>query len=920
MVYEKFLGFLTKHPKTGNGEHTHTIYGGKYGGSYTIPNEKIEELYKLYHKSVFVKKDQFSIVEKVQPICRLVVDLDFKYKNKLETRQYNPKVLQSIIQMVFDSIDEHYICSEDQKVCFVMEKKTFLDAPQKNYQSKDGVHLLFPYIVAEKETYLILRKTIIQNDITEFFEKESMIPPSNSIEEIFDEKIYISGNWFLYGSGKPNEINYKLSSIYKQNGDTLSTLSTELYLENPHEIIHLNSVSLQDSINVEYNEDTIEQLGEKQFKKKSLLNSISSDSLESLEEYNNPEMIMTKAQKYDSNVTKKLIDCLSIERASDCKTWIDVGYCLHSISPSTMLPYWIAFSKKWSMYANDDECKKQWEYMNKTNHPQYTISSLHYWARKDNYEKWQTIIKESLEDLVKISIKGDKSTGPHADVANVIYHYFKDIFVCGNIKENSWYYFNEKLGGKWESTEQGHILRSRLSSDIVDLYMFYQKKYQDELKTEEEDSDQSINLNNKITNICKVIVKLKDSSYKDKIMKECREYFYDKAFMEKLNDKKNLFGFENGIYDLDKSVFREGLPDDYISISCGLIMPVIKSTMPIKINDILDEVEEIPQYKELQRGLDDFLRKVFPLEEVREYTLRFLASCLSGDIREEKFYFWTGCGGNGKSKLVELMDYAFGDYSRTMDVAYLTTKRGSSSAASPELESIKHARFVCMSEPEKTDQIYVGKLKQMTGGDKMTTRGLFKETTQFKPQFKMVLMCNDLPKLAGNDGGIWRRIEVVKYIAKFTDNPKPCPAAPHQYLADEQLSSKLKEWNLLFMIKLLSKYRDYDKEGTNPPPAVKDETKSYRTSNDIIANWCADDLVESDEFCSFTELWDAFQRWSSDEGYNQKQIPEKNEIKEALFKLQEKTEYGLVLGKNKSENCPNGTKRAPRFNLKSIDE
>ena len=129
-----------------------------------------------------------------------------------------------------------------------------------------------------------------------------------------------------------------------------------------------------------------------------------------------------------------------------------------------------------------------------------------------------------------------------------------------------------------------------------------------------------------------------------------------------------------------------------------------------------------------------------------------------------------------------------------MDVSYLTTKRGSSSSASPELENIRNARFVSMSEPEKTDQIYVGKLKQMTGGDKMTSRGLFKETTQFKPQFKMVLMCNDLPKLAGNDGGIWRRIEVVKYIAKFTDNPQPSPANPHQFLADEQLSSKLDEW------------------------------------------------------------------------------------------------------------------------------
>ena len=71
--------------------------------------------------------------------------------------------------------------------------------------------------------------------------------------------------------------------------------------------------------------------------------------------------------------------------------------------------------------------------------------------------------------------------------------------------------------------------------------------------------------------------------------------------------------------------------------------------------------------------------------------------------------------------------------------------------------------------PDKTDTIYVGKLKLMTGGDKMTTRGLYKNDANSKPQFKIILMCNDLPKLGGNDGGIWRRIEVVEYISKFTD-------------------------------------------------------------------------------------------------------------------------------------------------------
>ena len=371
---------------------------------------------------------------------------------------------------------------------------------------------------------------------------------------------------------------------------------------------------------------------------------------------------------------------------------------------------------------------------------------------------------------------------------------------------------------------------------------------------------------------------------------------------------------------MTKSVFRGGLPSDYISLSTQLNLPVHKSMIPIGIDDILEIVKEVENYDELNEGLNDFLEKVFPTDGVREYTLRFLSSCLSGEVREEKFYFWTGSGGNGKSKLVDLIELALGDYSRSMDVGYLTTKKGCSASASPELESIKHARFVWMSEPEKTDTIYVGKLKLMSGGDKMTTRGLYKETTQFKPQFKIILMCNELPKLGGNDGGIWRRIEVVEYISKFTDDPRPSPANPHQYKADEQLTKKLELWNVLFVVKLLEKYRKYNVEGTCPPKEVKDKTKAYRTSNDIIANWIDDDVVECDEFCSFDELYDAWERWCDEEGYHSKQRPEKKEVKESLLKHQEKTEYGLVLGKNNSDKCPNGTKRKPKFNFKPMDD
>ena len=49
-------------------------------------------------------------------------------------------------------------------------------------------------------------------------------------------------------------------------------------------------------------------------------------------------------------------------------------------------------------------------------------------------------------------------------------------------------------------------------------------------KKHDEESEKKAIYETRVGNICKVIVKLKDSSYKDKIMKECKEYFYDKNF------------------------------------------------------------------------------------------------------------------------------------------------------------------------------------------------------------------------------------------------------------------------------------------------------------------------------------------------------------------------------------------------------
>ena len=908
MGYAKLERFLDRFPK--KDKHTHTVYGGDIkSGAYTIPHEEVENLHNLIGKAIHIKGNRISMVEKVQDITRLVIDLDLKWKDEITDRQYNENVIMAIVNDIMSKVGEFYKVSEEQMFCMVMEKDTFLPAKHKEYKFKDGIHLLFPYIIAEKKTYRTLRESLIKTDYSEFFKNEGFIPPSNSMDEIVDENIYKGGNWFIYGCGKPNEIVYVLKRIYKKSSDNLTRIPIDLYIDDKIELVKMNSVKLQNEITVEYTENLKSKMSGGNLKKSMSIENVPAQT-ENIE-------VVNRAKTHDIEIAKKLALVLSQERATSQSTWIEVGYCLHSISP-TLLPAWIGFSKKWELWVDSKDCEKQWDWYNKNNNNNYTIGSLHYWAKSDSPDDYKKIIRDSLSGIVHSSVG---SSGSHADVANVIYHYFKDCFVCANIKDSSWFYFNERKGGKWEETEMGHELRKRLSNDIVDVYNYYGGIYKNranDLLLEDEDAAKL--QSDKHTKCLEIQIKLKDSVYKDKVMKECKEKFYDKDFIDKLNDKKNLVGFENGIYDLNESEFRSGLPSDYVSLSTGYSLPVDIKNLPVKLDEITDLVNSMDDYDELNDALEDFLAKVFPIDRVREYTMRFLSSCLSGEIREEKFYFWTGSGGNGKSKLVELIDFVLGDYSRSMDVAFLTTKRGSSSSASPELENIKNARFVYMSEPEKTDLIYVGKLKQMTGGDKMTTRALFKGTTQFKPQFKIVLMCNDLPQLGGNDGGIWRRIEVVKYLAKFTDNVRSVNHERHQYLADNQLTAKLEQWKLVFIIKLLQKYVAYDKEGTCPPQEVKDETKQYKTSNDLIANWVDDRIIECEEFTTFDDLYDDWESYCDDEGIQPKQRPEKKEIKGELMKMQDKTDYGLVMGKKKSDGAPNGTKQKPKFNFKVIDD
>ena len=630
--------------------------------------------------------------------------------------------------------------------------------------------------------------------------------------------------------------------------------------------------------------------------------------------------IIYRLEGAELDLVKNLVPCLSEERADDYHKWLAVGMCLHNIN-NKLLKEWIQFSKK-SESFKDGVCEGKWKtFNNSSNIAKLGKGSLKWWAKHDNEQKYKNVLKDSLNEKIDRTWKS-KYAGPdsHYIVNEVIYTYFEDQFISVNISDD-WYYFN---GVRWVKSLKGTKLKECIHKDIWDIYAHYAMKLRND--GNEIGADICLDFQKKL---------LKES-YVKTLMDGLSHMFYREDIMEQFDTDNNLLGFENGIYDLRENVFREGRPEDYLTLSTNIILPVNTDedtndarkqipNSPISLDSLIPKIESIEYYDILSKDMNLFIDQILPIRELKDYTLRFISKCLSGENRDEGFYIWTGSGGNGKSKLVDLISKCLGDYACNLPVALLTQKRKSSGAANPEMARTRGRRFAVMQEPDVNETVNIGEMKEITGNDKIQARGLYKEPFEFIPQFKLLLMCNDLPKIPSNDDGTWRRIEAVPFISRFVSEEK-VDESQNKYMRDKQLKEKLDMWVVPFVAILLREWRLYDSEGIIIPEMVKDKTNDYRNENNIIGRWIREQCtaiksvagVDGIEYAptSLQTLFDAFKEWFEEEELEIKQ-PDKKTFKSELFKWQEGSEWGLSRGKNKKG--PNGTEREPLFNLEVND-
>lgn len=870
-MYRNLDDFLRRFKTTDRNEITHTRIGniGKtqdgeeniYPGSYSVPPEELQTFYKLYNHKVFVKQqpEYLTEVQRKDGTGPMLVDLDFRYSPDVTTRKHTMFHISDLIEIYCEEIRKLFDVENSSFRVYVFEKP---NVNRLDEVTKDGIHLVFSFQCDHIAQQVIRNKVLTMiGDVVE------ALPLENDHESILDDGITKGHtNWQLYGSRKPGNEAYQLTGCFditfrevgedwEQNELNISEITEKEILakacarSTPPTKYNISQQGLLD-----YNrmKDTgkLVKTSKRGGHRNQIIPRIGMNfnvddiqSVEQLEEIVGRMMSTLEKSEYQVYETHRFTMALPRKYYDEYQYWIRVGWALHS-TDSRMFLSWMLFSSQSSKFDFDDIPKyyDMWQGMSSRDDTGsiVTFRTIMYWCKQDAPKEYKAIQEDTVDYFIKKSVKSKTEW----DIAQVLFHLYKNEYRCANYSAKLWYRFSNH---RWMESDKGVELRSSISKKLARIYFLRgdgnmnvdDTTLYNNIEKLAKDNKKMIESGNgegpkgMSSDYIDISHSLRKTQNKENIMKEAGETFHvhDPDFKKNLDMNINLMCFSNGVVDFKEKVFRPGMPEDYITLSTG-----------IKYQEIDPSNEE---QKKIVNEINDFMTKLFPDAALRKYMWEHLASCLIGANVNQTFNIYNGSGSNGKSVLIELMRIVLGDYGRQVPLTLLCGQRSRIGGLSPEVAALKGVRFAYIQEPSKGDKLNDGVMKELTGGDPITARGLHKDPVTFIPQFDLALCTNSLLDIKSNDDGTWRRIRLIDFVSKFVN---PCDykeGVPNMFLKDKKLSQKFPKWAPVFagmLVKIV-----FQTEGiVTDCEMVLKASREYRKNQDNILEFIDEKIVKKD--------------------------------------------------------------------------
>jgi len=826
---------------------------GDKKGKWLIPDADYPQFLDLLHDYLIVKKGRATaFVEqprKGEP-KPLLIDLDFKYPAEASlVRTFTLEQIGSFCQMLVNGLQIFFGVTDYEYLRFFI---TLRAGPYSSGQvRKDGIHIMCPDMALSDEKQKVIRNWMLSQDaVGTCFSGTGYV---NKPEDIYDESMVRKQGWIFYGDSKPNIPPYLLHKVFKYEPSE-EEWSEDIFPYTARQLIQTLSVRYEvvedTAVVLEEARDQYEAM--KVWGEKMTHQATTDPSGTEIVAANNAlvEGIQALYPK-DLSVEDRLIirrlvmECLSDERATKYETWIRVGWCLHNIDPSEdNFQLWMDFSNRSGKSAGNNVAQLRRDWFNgwrkHDDGPRLSERSLRKWARDDNIEQYNVIQNEYLGEYIRQELEAT-----HFHIAKIMKKMYGSNYIASvTAKSTEWFKYDD-MENMWKRLNQGIELRMKVCTEVAGSIADATRKLHLDAGISTSQDTREINLE-KAKKLLKVQTSLFNSGFSESVMKMAIQLFYEEDFQAKLNINGNLFACRNGMIELrvpgadgrDHVIFRQGRPEDYMSFMAGQNLPEMAGIDYIPY-DAADQA---------QAELADFFEKLFPNPEVRRYTLRLLASCLEGFNREQCFYIATGVGGNGKSKLVDLMRVTFGDYQTSLQSTVLTRKRPESGAANPDIMAAKCRRFIYLQEPDDKEPMNTSRMKQFSGEDMVEARALYGDQEKFVIMGKLFMMCNKLPPVTTMDHGTWRRIRVIEFVSKFVppDHPELLAKKPNVFPRDPALDKKIRAWREPFLALLVHIYEtEYIPFGLNPvPAAVMQASNKYKENFDIYARFRSERVRE----------------------------------------------------------------------------
>lgn len=238
-------------------------------------------------------------------------------------------------------------------------------------------------------------------------------------------------------------------------------------------------------------------------------------------------------------------------------------------------------------------------------------------------------------------------------------------------------------------------------------------------------------------------------------------------------------------------------------------------------------------------------------EELPGFLRRAVGYSCTGDVSEEILFLLHGVGANGKSKFLETVQAALGQYAQEAPGDLLLSKRRG--GVPNDVARLMGARFVASIETGEGESLDEGLVKHLTGGDTVTARYLYGEFFEFAPTHKLWLSTNHKPSVLGTDEGIWRRIMLVPFTAYI-------PPAER----DKRLLDKLRAELPGVLAWIVRGAVEWQRVGLRPPAKVTEATAAYRAAQDDLGAWIEQRCIREDGAEeAFKALYDSYTAWAA---------------------------------------------------------